>query len=465
MNLSLQDPFSVAKEFPENLTSTLTYGHSVCIQFNEQGDYLASGLSDGSIVIYDMASHGIIAHITQDCHVRPITSISWSNCGRYILSSSQDWYCKLWDLSKIVSNDNCNNDTNDTNDNTDKPLSLPLSSHLSPVIRQVKFDGPIWLASMHPKNHFVFVASLFEDSPVHVDLTNESKPIVTKLRTEPLANDVKEEERGEEEERSRKRRKTNDKHLTLVTTFSPEGRYFFAGTSKGWLNTFRASDLNLVYSVKMANSNIKNIAISPNGRKLALNFSDRVIRQVDLPDILNADDDVKDWDFEIDHKYQDVVNRLQWNSISFNHNADFLIASTHGQSSHDLYLWETSMGSLIKILEGSNEELIEVKWNYRRCKIGSIGLDSGAIYIWLIQFPQKWSALAPDFVEVEENIDYVEKEDEFDILDENELNKMRMEEVDLDVDITTKEATDARGFETVEQNFIIPIDYHKKLFE
>ena len=58
MNLSLQDPFSVAKEFPETLTNTLNYGHSVAIQFNHKGDYLASGLSDGSIVIYEMVSSG-----------------------------------------------------------------------------------------------------------------------------------------------------------------------------------------------------------------------------------------------------------------------------------------------------------------------------------------------------------------------------------------------------------------------
>ena len=451
MNLSLQDPFSVAKEFPESLTTNLSYGHSVAIQFNYNGDYLASGLSDGSIVIYEMMSCGIIAHITEDCHVRPITSITWSRCGRYLLTSSQDWYCKLWDLSLINSKDT------------------------SPVIRQVKFDGPIWLSNIHPENHIHCVASLFDDSPVFVSLEGES-PQVTKLRTDPLSEDEEEQEEDADaeegnEEQPRKKRKSNnkpnDKHFTLVTTFTPEGHYIFTGTSKGWLNIFRTKDLKLIYSSKVANSNIKNISISPNGRKLALNFSDRIIRQINLPDLVDYEGEGEnpiEWDFEVDHKYQDVVNRLQWNAISFNHNADFLIASTHGQSSHDLYLWETSMGSLIKILEGSNEELIDVKWNYNRCKIASIGLDSGIIYIWLIQFPQKWSALAPDFVEVEENIDYIEKEDEFDIIDETELNKKRLEEEVMEIDVVTKETTDARGFDITRETFIIPIDYEKELY-
>ena len=94
----------------------------------------------------------------------------------------------------------------------------------------------------------------------------------------------------------------------------------------------------------------------------------------------------------------------------------------------------------------------------------SIGLDSGIIYIWLVQFPQKWSALAPDFVEVEENIDYIEKEDEFDILDETELNKKRLEEEVMDIDVITKETTDARGFDITQETFIIPIDYEKELY-
>ncbi|KAI5959065.1 SWD1 [Candida pseudojiufengensis] len=435
MNLQLQDPFSVAKEFPENLSTTLNYGHSVAIQFNHKGDYLASGLSDGSIVIYDMVSNGLIAHITEQCHVRPITSITWSTCGRYLLTSSQDWYCKLWDLSKI----NKNNDD-------------------SPVIRQVKFDGPIWSANIHPENHFVFIASLLDDSPVYVDLKDE-KPIVKKLRTNPLENGNEEQDGVETPLKKRRKKDNTSKQSTLVTAFTEQGKYIFTGTSKGWLNIFRTNDLKLIHSVKLANSNIKNISISPNQRKLAVNFSDRIIRQIDLPDLMNDDNDTTEWDFDIDHKYQDVVNRLQWNSITFNHNAEFLIASTHGQSSHDLYLWETSMGSLIKILEGSNEELIDVKWNYNRCKIGSIGLDSGSIYIWSIQFPQKWSALAPDFVEVEENIEYIEKEDEFDILDESEVNKKRMEEEDLDIDVITKETTDARGFDITKESFIIPINY------
>lgn len=419
MNLSLQDPFAVAKEYPENLTNTLQHGHCVTFQFNYKGDYLASGLSDGSIVIYDLSSNGtIIAHLQKSSHSRPVTSLSWSSCGRYLLSTGQDWKLKLWDLSKV---------------NSTRDVSAAL-------IRSLTVDGPIWLASINPHNPFQAIASLFEDQPIFVDFTHE--PEITSLSSTPLDQD------------------SDPKHLTLVSIFTNDGRHVFLGTNKGWVNVYNTESKTLVHSVKFTSSNIKNLVISQNDRKLAVNSSDRIIRQINLPDLVN--EDPKSWEFEIEHKYQDVVNRLQWNSVCFNHNADFLVASTYGtQSSQDLYIWETGLGSLIKILEGSSEELLEVKWNYPRCIIASNGLEYGTIYLWSIEFPQKWSALAPDFVEIEENIEYEEKEDEFDIIDDDVLNKRRLEEEDSYVDILTTEKYDARGFDTTAPSFVIPINYEK----
>lgn len=431
MNLSLQDPFTVTKEYPDTLLQTFQYGHSVTIQFNQKGDYLASGLSDGTIVIYDLVTSSPVAILSRGGHVRPITSLKWSKCGRYLLSSSQDWYCILWDLSKA------NVDVVDEN---------------PAILRKVKFDSPIWLASMHPRNHFMFTASLFEDDPVFVNMESESEIKVSKLQTEPF-----ESGEGEDDEDPKKK---STKHMTLVTAFTSLGDYIFAGTSKGWLNIISTESLKTVHLVKITNSNIKTLEISVNGRKLAVNSSDRIIRQVELPDMIN-NNNPELWEFEIEHRYQDMVNRLQWNTVAFNHNSEFLVASTFGQSSHDLYVWETSMGSLIKILEGSHEELIDVKWNSSRCMIGSTGLDSGRIYLWTVQFPLKWSALAPDFVEIEENEEYEEKEDEFDIIDETDLIKKRLEEEDTVVDILTKEVVDARGFDTQVESFVIPINYEK----
>ena len=420
MNLTLQDPFAVAKEFPDTHVNTLTAGHLVVIQFSHNGDYLALGVTDGSIVIYDLLTHGgVAAHLTGG-HVRPVTSLLWSRCGRYLLSTARDWRCKLWDLLRALEG-------------------------AEAVTAEIKFDGPAWMATMHPYEHQWMAASLIDQDPVFIDFSS-LPPVVHQLATDPLGSEPKPE-----------------KHVTLAVTFTPSGRYLLTGTLKGWMNIFEVDETgskppHLVRSFKVCNGNIKLLCVLANGRKLAVNSLDRIIRQINMPDMYNTAPD--DWEFEVEHKYQDVVNRLQWNSVAFNHNGEFLCALSFGNSSHDLYLWETHMGSLTKILEGSLEELVDVKWNFRRCMIGLTGLDLGHIYLWLVTFPQKWLALAPDFVEVEENIEYQEGEGEFDIVDDLELDRKRQEQQDYDVDILTPETTDARGFE-LEPRFVIPIDYYK----
>jgi COMPASS component SWD1 len=41
---------------------------------------------------------------------------------------------------------------------------------------------------------------------------------------------------------------------------------------------------------------------------------------------------------------------------------------------------------------------------------------SGDIHLWQIKTPDNWAAFAQDFEELEENIEYDEREDEFDIV-------------------------------------------------
>lgn len=45
---------------------------------------------------------------------------------------------------------------------------------------------------------------------------------------------------------------------------------------------------------------------------------------------------------------------------------------------------------------------------------------SGVIYLWAKDYTENWSAFAPDFKELEENEEYVEREDEFDIMPETD---------------------------------------------
>lgn len=127
-----------------------------------------------------------------------------------------------------------------------------------------------------------------------------------------------------------------------------------------------------------------------------------------------------------EHRFQDVVNRLLWNHVCFSSTSDILCASTY--HNHELYIWDRSAGTLLKILEGPKEELGSTEWHPSRPLIAAVGLETGRIYVWGIVVPQRWSALAPDFAEVEENVEYDEKEGEFDVLDEGVEKRRRLGE-------------------------------------
>jgi COMPASS component SWD1 len=73
--------------------------------------------------------------------------------------------------------------------------------------------------------------------------------------------------------------------------------------------------------------------------------------------------------------------------------------------------------------------------------VAACGLETGSVYLWSIITPQRWSALAPDFAEVEENVEYIEREDEFDIHPIEEIHKRRLDLEDEPVDVLTIEPT------------------------
>ena len=63
----------------------------------------------------------------------------------------------------------------------------------------------------------------------------------------------------------------------------------------------------------------------------------------------------------------------------------------------------------------------------------------------LLMLQENWSAFAPDFKELEENVEYDERESEFDLEDEDKekVDMKGPDEEDLEVDVTTVEPIQA----------------------
>lgn len=105
---------------------------------------------------------------------------------------------------------------------------------------------------------------------------------------------------------------------------------------------------------------------------------------------------------------------------------------------------------MVRNLCGSND----AQWHPNRPFVAAYGLESGCIYFWSINAPQRWSALAPDFAEVEENVEYVEREDEFDIHPIEEIHKRRLDLENETVDVLTVDPTKS---DVEEEVFSMPV--------
>lgn len=65
-------------------------------------------------------------------------------------------------------------------------------------------------------------------------------------------------------------------------------------------------------------------------------------------------------------------------------------------------------------------------------------ISSGVVSVWAQNQVENWSAFAPDFKELDENVEYEEKESEFDIDDEDKSVEANPQHEDEDLEVSLK---------------------------
>ncbi|CAG8531046.1 999_t:CDS:2 [Ambispora leptoticha] len=393
MNLELLNPFE--QDYPENIEHTTVdlYAqntNATCISFNRRGTLLAAGCQDGQVFVWDFDTKGV-ARILKG-HVSKVTSVSWSRNGRYLLTSGEDFKCIHWDLISGT------------------------------IARTIPFDTGVAMAQMHPKKNDVFVAALKVEAPVLVDISGEDAQILELPADSESSGDLY--NNGNE--------KDSKPISTLVCRFDIKGERIFTGSSKGAIHIIDANTRKLLYMERISGSYaIKNLVLSRDGRDFIINASDRSIRVYSLDD--------EDHVFILRHTFTDVINKVQWNQCCFNRDGEYVIGGSAHKMGHNIYIWDKERGNLVKMLEGPKEQLNDLAWHPVHPIIASAAAY-GSIYIWATEHQENWSAFAPHFKELDENVEYEEREDEFDIVESTDsLVREREEEEDEIIDITTIE--------------------------
>lgn len=419
MNLSLLDPFQ--NDFPEVIEEYLEHGNTKCIAFNRRGTLLAAGCMDGACIIWDFDTRGIAKELRDKGCSAAITSVSWSKCGHRLLASATDKSLALWDVAKGI-----------------KIASMTL--------QQTALHALLDPGSANPS---LCLACPMSSAPVLVDFTScSSYPLpVSASRGSDFPQHA--------------RSKSNNGHAAYspsAASFNKRGDLVYVGNSKGDVLIIDTATRQIRAVVQIPGGAwIRQIVFSRTGQYLLTNSNDRTIRVYEnllprdrasetLADIAGAkkDDftmeDLKEWGsqcLQLSKEFQDAVNRVHWKAACFSGDGECVAGASAIKGEHKIHIWNRKFGQLARILEGLKEGLTDLAWHPSRAIVASVSM-SGVIYLWAKDYTENWSAFAPDFKELEENEEYVEREDEFDTMPETEKVRpaARVDE-DEEVDIMT----------------------------
>ncbi|XP_076036210.1 retinoblastoma binding protein 5 [Oratosquilla oratoria] len=377
MNLELLESFG--QNYPEEFDGVLDcVSLAVTCAFNRRGSLLAVGCNDGRIVIWDFLTRGIAKVIS--AHVHPVCSLSWSRDGYKLVSVSTDNNVCIWD----VLTGECD--------------------------IKYRFPSPVMKIQFHPRTDKMFLVCPMRHPAVlvKVESTHEIVPM---------------EDEGD---------------VNIVASFDRKGDSIYSGNSKGRILILTCPDLKVKASFKIGQGTssaaaIKSIEFARRTDFFLVNSADRIIRVYSQKDVMKCG---KDGEPEPTQKLQDLVNKTMWKKCCFSGDGEYICAGSARQ--HSLYIWERSIGNLVKILHGTKGEmLLDVVWHPVRPILASI--SSGVVSIWAQNQVENWSAFAPDFKELDENVEYEERESEFDQSDEDKSVEMSQEkrEEDVEVDVLT----------------------------
>ncbi|XP_068668265.1 protein RBL [Aristolochia californica] len=417
MNATIIDPLQ--GDFPEVIEEYLEHGIMKCIAFNRRGTLLAAGCADGSCVIWDFETRGIAKELRDSDRVAPITSVCWSRDGHHLLASATDKCLTLWNVSS------------------------------GEKVARATLQQTTLHARLHPSSSdpSICLACPLSSAPILVDLNTGSTTVLPVSVSVAGPSTV-----------SHSRNKFADgspPFTPTAATFSKYGDLIYVGNSKGEILIMDYQNTHVYGMVSVpGGAVIKSMVFSRNGQYLLTNSNDRTIRVFE--NLLPSKGGVKALEeisqslgselevveklkmvgskcLVLSREFQDSVNRSHWKAPCFSGDGEWVVGALASKGEHKIYIWGKA-GNLVKILEGPKEALTDLSWHPVHPIVVSVSL-AGFVYIWAKDYTENWSAFAPDFKELEENEEYEEREDEFDMMPETEKVKEENINEDEEVDI------------------------------
>ncbi|CEH16176.1 WD40 repeat protein [Ceraceosorus bombacis] len=408
--------------------------------------------------------------------------------GRMLASASLDGMCLVWDLSMLSS-------TTVEQQQRQDHAHTHISSHSLPPCGayaryRVRLDAPLIGVEFQYGDTNTLLLTLETQQAVIVDLGVRQRGLDRHAdsRCTWQAEEVMEKRIALESHFD-----ASDGGIASAA-FHPSGEYLLAGTTRGLLLFFALRTLNVdEYSERLANvlanedapirevparmdvelvsrvnvggGAVRQMRWGKSGRNVVLNSNDRSIRVFALT--FNSVDGASNGhpvangaatpngepapeqlahspshshtrtlpQLTPTHRFQDLVNRTPWSGIGFSADGEYIFAGAAHVQAHNIYIWDRGLGALEKVLEGPRDSLMDVDWHPTRPLLASASAGAGSVNLWFTPGAEIWSAYAPGFEELEENVEYEEREDEFDVEDELAATRRKLDEEEVLVDI------------------------------
>jgi len=393
--LALIDPFQLHNELPEMIEAKLQVAAAVLVcAFNRRGNLLAGGCADSRVVVWDFETHGVARLL--EGHTSRVSSVSWTRSSRKLLSSAADGLLMRWEV---------------------------LSGEES---RRIDLGREIFLSCLHPRNRRMCLAC--------VQATASSRSAVYLQYWEPETRTTlsEPEEAVEETAGGGGAGGSRRSEAPSVACFDSTGERVLIGTARGVARLVKVSTGEQLATLQIAGgAAIKSVTISRDGKSCALNCADRIVRAVSIERLLEGGK-------ATGRELQDVVNRVQWSHATFSADSEHVLGASASNTEQKIYIWDLR-GQLTRMLDGPKDGTLSLSYHPTRPIIACC-TRSGAVFIWTKQYCENWSAFAPDFKELEENEEYDEREDEFDILPPQDEHAE--EEEDELIDVVTCERSE-----------------------
>ena len=247
----------------------------------------------------------------------------------------------------------------------------------------------------------------------------------------------------------------NTSHFITCAAFDPRGQKVYAATKDGALLGFDVSELlnllmrdgsqprrlpivkpHMTVSIP-GSSSAWHLLVSRNGKYLVINSADGTLRLYSTQECWEHPEKVEKpkWVF------QDVVSKVKFASCDLSGDGEYVVGGANGDDNkYELYIWNTSTGALMDKLTGPSVQLYSVAWHPTRSFL-AVATSDGLVDLWGPRI--NWTAFAPDFQALPQNVEYIEREDEFDIdeqgahLADNHAHGETDDKENSDVDVLT----------------------------